>query len=270
MSEPTYQRDGIALYHGDCLDILPTLEPGSVDCVVTDPPYSSGGAYRSDRTQPTDAKYQHTAETNRNYATFSGDNRDQRSFERWCHMWMRDALFATREGGIFASFIDWRNVSSMIDAVQVAGWVYRGLVPWHKGTDQRPRKGWFRANVEYLVMGSCGPILTGHLAPGECADGVIYCRVNGIEKLHQTGKPVEVCEALIDMRPDMVQVLDPFMGSGTTGVACVQTGRRFIGIEIERKHFDIAVGRIEAAMDCVPVAEAKAGQRGLFAELEQP
>jgi site-specific DNA-methyltransferase (adenine-specific) len=245
MSMEKVQIGDCVLYRGDCLDVLPTLS--GVDLTITDPPYSSGGAYRSDRNQPTDKKYQHTAETQRTYATFSGDNRDQRSFERWCRMWMDDCLAATRVGGVFASFIDWRNLSCLIDAVQVAGWVFRGVVPWHKGEDQRPRKGWFRANVEYLVMASCGPLLTGHLAPGICADGVIYCRINGAEKLHQTGKPVEVCESLIGVRPDFKTILDPFMGSGTAGVACVNMGRSFIGIEKEPEYFDIACRRIERA-----------------------
>lgn len=236
------------MYCGDCLDILPTLEAGSVDLTIADPPYSSGGAFRADRNQPTDKKYQHSAETNRTYSTFSGDNRDQRSFERWSRMWMDDCLYVSRVGGVLASFIDWRNLSCLVDAVQVAGWVFRGIVPWHKGEDQRPRKGWFRSNVEYLVMASSGPLLTGHLAPGICADGVIYCRINGAEKQHQTGKPTKVCESIINIRPDFETVLDPFAGSGTTGVACVNTGRRFIGIEKEPKYFDIAVHRMEQAI----------------------
>jgi site-specific DNA-methyltransferase (adenine-specific) len=241
------------LYRGDCLEVLPTLAPGSVDIVLTDPPYSSGGAFRSDRNQTPDQKYQHTAETNRSYATFSGDNRDQRSFERWCRLWMDDCLTVTRTGGVIASFIDWRNLSSLIDAVQVAGWVFRGIVPWHKGEDQRPRKGWFRSNVEYVVLGSCGPIVTGHLAPGICADGVIYQRVNGADKLHQTEKPVGVCVALMSVRPDFATVLDPFMGSGTTGVACERSGRRFIGVEKESHYFDIACKRIEDALHAEPL-----------------
>ena len=235
------------LHFGDCLNVLPRLKGGSIDAIITDPPYSSGGAYRADRTQTTDKKYQHTAETNRSYATFSGDNRDQRSFEKWCYMWMSESLRVTREGGIFATFIDWRNIASMIDAVQIAGWVFRGIVPWYKGKDQRPRKGWFRANVEYLVMASNGPLLTGHKAPGICADGIIYARINGIEKYHQTGKPVEVATHLVTMRPDIQKVLDPFMGSGTTGIACMQTERYFIGIEKEKEYFEIAKERIENA-----------------------
>jgi site-specific DNA-methyltransferase (adenine-specific) len=233
------------LYLGDAREILPTLS--GVDLILADPPYSSGGAYRSDRSQPTDAKYQHTAETNRNYATFSGDNRDQRSFEKWCCDWMNLCRKASRDGAVLGSFIDWRNLACTIDAIQMAGWVYRGCVPWHKGDDQRPRKGWFRANVEYVVFGSLGPMLTGHMAEGLCADGVVYCRVNGAEKLHQTGKPVELMKSLMAVRPEWETVLDPFMGSASTGVAAVEAGKQFIGIEIEPHYFDIACKRIEDA-----------------------
>lgn len=233
------------LYHGDCLEILPTLE--HVDAVVTDPPYSSGGAFRADRTQATDKKYQLDVETTRSYATFSGDNRDQRSFEKWCVYWMSQCLRLTNDGSALACFIDWRNLSSVIDAIQIAGWVYRGCVPWHKGEDQRPRKGWFRSNVEYVVWGSAGVLLTGHLAEGKCEDGVIYCRIDHDDKHHQTGKPVELIERLVDVRPSFRTILDPFMGSGTTGVACYNTHRHFIGIEIDESHFNIACERIANA-----------------------
>lgn len=248
MTQLPTDENPVVVVEGDALDVLPSLPAGYFDAVITDPPYSSGGAFRSDRSQPTDTKYQHGAETTRTYGTFSGDNRDQRSFERWCRLWMSDCLAATREGGILAVFIDWRNLASMIDAVQVAGWVFRGVVPWHKGTDQRPRKGWFRANVEYVVMASNGPILTGHLAPGDCADGVIYCRVNGQDKMHQTGKPVELMRQLIDFRPDITKVLDPFAGSGTTGVAAAQTDRRCLLIEQDPTYATIARRRVADAM----------------------
>lgn len=234
------------LYHGDCLEILPTLS--RVDLILADPPYSSGGAYRSDRSQPTDKKYQLSVETNRTYAAFSGDNRDQRSFEKWCERWMSACLKTVREGSVLGCFIDWRNIACVIDAIQVGGWVYRGCVPWHKGEDQRPRKGWFRSNVEYVIFGSAGPMLTGHTAEGLCADGIVFCRVNGAEKEHQTGKPVDLMAQLLDVRPEWRTVLDPFMGSGTTGVAALQkAGRSFIGIELEKEYFDIACERIENA-----------------------
>jgi len=243
------------LYLGDCLEILPMLP--KVDLILADPPYSSGGAYRSDRSQTTDKKYQMSVETTRTYAAFSGDNRDQRSFEKWCGQWMAACLKGAHEGSVIGCFIDWRNVACVIDAMQVGGWVYRGLVPWHKGEDQRPRKGWFRSNVEYVVLGSMGPLLTGHLAEGLCADGVVYCRNNGAEKEHQTGKPVELMSQLMDVRPEWQTVLDPFMGSASTGIAAIQKGRKFIGIEMEAAYFDVACRRIEQAYKQRPLFEAE-------------
>ena len=67
------------------------------------------------------------------------------------------------------------------------------------------------------------------------------------KKQHPTQKPVEVMEWGIGFTGDAQKILDPFMGSGTTGVACMNLGRKFIGIELEPKYFDIACERIEAA-----------------------
>jgi DNA modification methylase len=64
---------------------------------------------------------------------------------------------------------------------------------------------------------------------------------------HPTQKPVELMKWCLELLPDASTILDPFMGSGTTGVACVKLGRRFIGIEREPKYFDIACRRIEQA-----------------------
>lgn len=68
---------------------------------------------------------------------------------------------------------------------------------------------------------------------------------------HPTQKPVPVMEWAINQAPDdILTVCDPFMGSGTTGVACVNTGKKFIGIEREREYLDIACERIEKAQSC--------------------
>jgi site-specific DNA-methyltransferase (adenine-specific) len=66
-------------------------------------------------------------------------------------------------------------------------------------------------------------------------------------KEHPTQKPVAVMEWCLSFLPDALQILDPFMGSGTTGVACANLGRKFIGIEIEPRYFEIACRRIEQA-----------------------
>jgi site-specific DNA-methyltransferase (adenine-specific) len=232
------------LYNEDCRFILPTLK--GVDVVATDPPYSSGGAMRSDRNLSTSAKYR-MSNTAKVDPDFSGDNRDQRSLTLWCSDWMADCLRAVRSGGVLLCFIDWRNLPCVIDAVQVGGWIYRGIVPWDKGEATRPQKGWFRAQVEYIVTASAGPLLTGAEAAGICQAGYIRCQVDTAEKQHITGKPVDLMVELLRTREDWNTVLDPFMGSGTTGVACVKLGRKFIGIEIEKRYFDIACRRIEDA-----------------------
>jgi site-specific DNA-methyltransferase (adenine-specific) len=242
---------GQLLIEGDCLEVMGALP--KVDAVVTDPPYSSGGAYRADRVAPTSSKYQISHETNRSYAAFAGDNRDQRSFQIWCERWMGKAIQLCGDGGGLACFIDWRNLAPVVDALQVGGWVFRGITPWHKGPDMRPVKGWFRRNIEFICWGTCGPLLTGHLAEGDCLDGMFFHRVNGAEKQHQTGKPVDLMIDVLSVRPEWQTFLDPFMGSGTTLVACQRLGRQGIGIELDSSYFDIACRRVQDVVDRPPL-----------------
>jgi site-specific DNA-methyltransferase (adenine-specific) len=234
----------VRLYHGDSREVLPTLS--GIDLIATDPPYSSGGTMRSDRNMDTSAKYR-LGGVQKEDPDFSGDNRDQRSLTLWFSDWMAMSLRATRKGGAMFCFIDWRNLPCVIDACQVGGWVYRGIVPWDKGEGTRPDKGWFRSQVEYVVTASAGPLVRGADAPGICQAGYLRVNVNSAEKEHITGKPVELMLELLRTRDDWETVCDPFMGSGTTGVAAVKLGRRFVGCEIEPRYFDIACRRIENA-----------------------
>ena len=72
-------------------------------------------------------------------------------------------------------------------------------------------------------------------------------RVTSYEKFHPTTKPVDLIEWMLSYFPEHNTVLDPFMGSGSTGVACVNTNRNFIGIELDEEYFEIAKKRIEEA-----------------------
>jgi len=240
--KPYYEDDSVILYHGDSLDILPHIK--NIDAVVTDPPYSSGGMYRSDRSRSTAQKYQIMKETTRTYAAFSGDNRDQRSFEKWVAWWAKQCLECVNDSGGLISFMDWRNLTSLIDAIQVAGWTYAGLTPWHKGTDLRPIKGWFRLNVEYIIWATKGAIRKGATAEGNCWDGIFYHRINGKKKLHQTGKPLELIGDVLKIRPEWNVFLDPFAGSGTTLFAAKMLGKKAIGIEIEENNCEIIANRL--------------------------
>ena len=92
------------------------------------------------------------------------------------------------------------------------------------------------------------------------------CELASEGKFHPTQKPLPLMEWCVEQLPSCTIILDPFMGSGTTGVACVKLGRKFIGIEIEPKYFDIACKRIEAATKepRLPLPEPKPVQTSLL------
>ena len=219
------------------------MATGSVDAVVTDPPYSSGGQFRGDRMQSVQAKYVQSTSEQTCRVSFSGDNRDQRSFLIWCSIWMSEARRVTREGGVIVCFTDWRQLPTITDAVQCAGFVWRGLATWWK-PGIRMQKGRFSQSAEYVVYASNGPLTDGEQSP----QNVFRCKpVGGSDKDHIAEKPVDLLKWASSVSISGATVFDPFMGSGTTGVACVQTGRKFIGCEIDQNYFTIAQRRIAEA-----------------------
>ncbi|RSU73148.1 site-specific DNA-methyltransferase [Sphingomonas sp. S-NIH.Pt3_0716] len=220
---------------GDSLRALPFIR-GATD-VMTDPPYSSGGAFRGDRVSATSQKYQ-SPQARGLYPEFSGDNRDQRSFAHWSALWLGACREAVRPGGLLGCFTDWRQLPTTTDAVQAGGWVWRGIAVWDKTEGTRPRKGAYRNQCEYLVWASSGQMGKD----GVCAPGVFRVSVNSEKKHHIAGKPTALLQDLLAICGDVI--LDPFMGSGTTGIAAVRSGRKFIGIEMDAAHFEVACARI--------------------------
>ncbi len=239
---PYYESGGITIFHGDCRQVIPSLGQGSIDLVLTDPPYSSGGFTRGDRNKAN--KYTLTSAIRR-FPELSGDNRDQRSLALWCSFWMADLLTVCRAGATLATFIDWRNLAVMTDAVQVGGWVLRGILVWDKTEQSKPEKGWFRNQAEYCVLASAGPIDRGPEVSGKCSAGVMRFKTDIQEKQHVTQKPVPLARNIISTRDDWQTVLDPFMGSGTFLRAAKDLGRRAIGIETEEHNCEIAAKRLE-------------------------
>lgn len=236
----------IEILHGDCMEQMQGIQDGSIDMVLTDPPYSSGGLFAGDRKIDTRNKYTRTEYNGASRCqSFSGDNMDQRSFTEFMRMVLHAARTKAKPEAIMAVFVDWRNLPALTDAMQTAGWVWRGIVVWDK-KNSRPQKGRFRSQCEYIVWGSNGalPLERGV----NCLPGVYSINnVPSKDRLHQTEKPVELMEALLKIVPAGSVVLDPFMGSGSTGVACVNTGRSFIGIELDGGYYETAKQRIEAA-----------------------
>lgn len=236
------------LMQGDCLELMKEVQANSVDMVLCDPPYSSGGLFAGDRKRSTRTKY---CDEDYNgagrFQNFSGDNMDQRSFTEFMRMVLSKCRQVAKDESIVGIFVDWRTLPAMVDALQAAGWVYRGIVVWDKG-NSRAIPNRFRNDCEYVVWGTNGPRKTEYV-PGVFIGAGCYHvpSVSTKSKHHQTEKPVELLEKLLAICPQDGIVLDPFMGSGSTGVACANTGRAFIGMELDPGYFEVAKSRIEEA-----------------------
>jgi DNA modification methylase len=204
--------DDVTLYQGDCRDILPTL--GKVDAVVTDPPYGINAANGA-AAGGTDASGRYKRKP-RQYDGAWDDERASEVAIRLCLKRSSDQIFW---GGNFFS-----------DLLPVGG---RWLV-WDK-LNSMP--SFSDAELAWTsVVGSSVKKFT------QCASGLA---ANRDGRVHPTQKPVALMSWCLGFLPDAQTILDPFMGSGTTGVACVQLGRKFIGIELDPGYFDIACKRIE-------------------------
>jgi len=235
-----------AVEQGNALSILAAFPDASVDAVVTDPPYSSGGMFRGDRMARTDAKYTQT-EFQGKRPDFAGDTRDQRAFAHWCAIWLGECLRASKPGAPIAVFTDWRQLPTVTDAIQAGGWVWRGVAVWDKTEGTRPRMGGFRSQSEFVVWGSNGGMDDAASKSVGCLPGVFRVPVLQDDKHHQTGKPTPLMAEIVKVCPPGGVVLDPFAGSGTTLVAALNTGRRAIGIEIVEEYAAIARARAEGA-----------------------
>lgn len=204
------------LYLGDCLEVISTLD--KVDAVVTDPPY--GYAYKPSR-----------------YGSINS-----KSFKR--NFGVEDALLGDTGNMDF----DPRPFLSIADKhIWWGGNCYADKLPNFKSW-----LVWFKADGNTKIDQGHAELAWTNLG---CAIrginhrwcGMVRDSEKGIQNVHPTQKPIQIMEWCLSFLPDSRIILDPFMGSGTTGVACVNSGRDFIGIELSEKYFDIACKRIEDA-----------------------
>jgi site-specific DNA-methyltransferase (adenine-specific) len=239
--EPYFENEQCKIYHGDCFTVLHHLE--GIGAIITDPPYSSGGAFRSDRTKGVAEKYVQT-QTQAYRPDFAGDNRDQRSFLAWCALWMAAAKNASVPGAPIACFIDWRQLPTMSDAIQAGGWTWRGVAVWSKKFG-RPTPGRFSNACEYVCWGSNGPMPERDAYP----PGVFECSPpSGDAKQHIAQKPEAVMKWVLSIVAEGVTVCDPFMGSGTTLRAAMDSGCKAIGIEVDERYCELAANRLRQSV----------------------
>jgi DNA modification methylase len=201
--------DDVTLYCGDCLEILPTLAAGSVDAVVTDPPYGVNKA-KWDNQIPPD------------------------------YVWM-EVNRVLKENG---SLLVFGGLRYMPDVILSVGkyLTYEWPIAWYKTNAMQFGKTGYSV-LDIILWYSKG----GAIAKHKSRDVIEYPIIpSENDNGHPTPKPARVMTKLLGMIGGDT-ILDPFMGSGTTGVACVQTGRKFIGIEIDPNYYAIAQRRIAEA-----------------------
>lgn len=226
------------LYQGDCLSIIPHLDE-TFDAVVTDPPYSSGGQSKSARSASTGTKYLNTGNRGK-FPDFIGDTKDQRSFLHWSVLWMNACFDKLKPGGLILVFSDWRQLPVTTDAMQMADFTWRGVAVWDKTEGVRPYRGGFRSQSEFIVWGS-----KGALQDGPYSAGVFRVNPQAGKKLHQVSKPLPLMESLVSACGE--NILDPFMGSGTTGIAAINQNKHFVGIEKDQHYFNVSADRFSCA-----------------------
>lgn len=256
------QGNGWTMVLGEAFAWLLDQDDDAVDALIVDPPYSSGGFVRGDRMSAPSKKYvQNGSEPSG--PDFDGDNRDQRGYLAWSTLWLTEALRVVRPGAPCCIWTDWRQLPVTTDAMQAGGFVWRGIAAWTKEGASRPQMGRFRADTEFVVWGSRGampPRTDVGVLPGswQCAP------VHAAAREHVTEKPVEVMEGVVVIAPPGGLVLDLFAGSGSTGVACLRRGRRFVGVERSEEYFTRAVERLRAEEAMSTVGALRCGQEALF------
>ena len=223
----------VRLILGDCLEVLPTLDREGIGAVVTDPPYGIGfDRYESHEDSADEYGQFMLALVGHAERLTTGPKafwQGMPNCSRW-HQWFPSSfrLFAACKG-----FVQFRPT-----AVQ---WSWDPVVWWG---DARGEASVYRKDFHVQLLAPFG--------------------ANRERIEHPCPRPLEQTQYVVDLLTAAeTTVLDMTMGSGTTGVACIRTGRRFIGIEIEPKYFQIAVKRCQAELERFPLFEREAKPKQL-------
>ena len=230
------------LHNADCFSILLTIPDKSVELICTDPPYTIsrksnfnvGGAWNN----AADKRFQKTPPKT-DFGEWDKRKIDLSTFVNECYRILKPS-------GTFLCFYDIWKMQELKDVLEQSHFKQLRLCRWDK-TNPVPvnSKLNYLSNVtEYFVTAVKGSKPTFH---SEYDKGIyVFPICHGNERTsHPTQKPLQLIGELIEKHSNKGDtVLDPFMGSGTTGVACVKTNRNFIGIELDPQYFEIAKERI--------------------------
>ena len=219
LPKPYYENELGRIYHGDCLEILPHLDP--VDLVLSDPVWGNSTKCNAQRFTRKNSPWWNNIDTSK--VTPHDDlKNDDRPFDPAPLINQKAILWGANN---YASRLPDKN-----------GWLI-----WDKrlGAEDMAEKGWPLGEAELAWTNVIGATRVFR----NLWSGILRSSEKG-EHYHPTQKPIVLMEWCLKFCDG--DVLDPYLGSGTTAVACERLKRRWIGIEIEEKYCEIAVKRIEA------------------------
>lgn len=219
------------LYLGDAMNVLEwgsAVQSGSADLVIADPPYGIG--------------YESSRQKGQARAKFRSISNDKSPF-----VWfLYHAARAMKDGGCLLCFSRWDVQDVFIRAVEIAGLTVRSVVVWDKCSHGMGNlKQAFAPSHESIIFATKG----SYSFPGKRPKDVLSVpKVPSCKLAHPNEKPVALMEELIGATcPEHGTVLDPFMGCGPVGVACLNTGRQYVGIEVDEGYYETAKRRITEA-----------------------
>lgn len=243
MREPDWQSGDVKLYCGDCLEILPQMEAGSVDITVTSPPYNTLPTSHN----PSGLHGKRKSGVNKWIAkAVNGyaDSRPEQVYQSWLTHVVAECGRASKGLVWINHKVRYRNKQAVHPVRMIPFPIYAEVIWDRRGSMALNCKRYAPSHEALWAFGE------PHWWDDKLNKllSVWQISFDRDENDHPCAYPVEIAERPIrsSCPPDGI-VLDPFAGSGTTGVACVKTGRKFIGIEKEERYFEIARKRIEAA-----------------------
>lgn len=221
------------LLHGDCLELMKDVPDESVDLILTDPPYKTitGGDH--------DGKL-----SKRPKGMLSGNRKLFKNQNMKIADWIKEVYRVLRNGSHCYIFTNSLNLTEMLVETQKCGFKLHNVLVWEKNNCTPSQ--FYMKNCEYVLFLRKGKAKWVNNI-GESKTVHKFNNIIG-KKNHPTEKPTELIEFYIKNSSNVGDIVfDPFMGSGSTGIACLNTGRNFIGMELDAKYFEIAKVRIEEA-----------------------
>jgi DNA modification methylase len=228
----------VQIIHGDCLDVLRGMPDASVDAVVTDPPYCSGGVSETGRRGAAGQGLR--SSTIQRFGWFKADNMGTSGLVWLLRSMAFESIRLMRDGGSLVVFCDWRMFANVAPAIESAGLRFQNLLVWDK--QAMGLGNGFRNQHELVLHFTKG---SGAFCDKGTGNVLRAKRVHHTDREHQTQKPVDLMAQILRVVcPVGGTVLDPFAGSGTTLVAAQAEGMSAIGIEREAEYVEIIRKRL--------------------------